>query len=351
MKIPSEQHAIDIVIRRLADLLHVSRSEIRLKRGRRTPRPGGILRVGPFTFVVQWKGTGHAGSIAGAIEQVRHFAKTMDGAPIPLIAVPYMGNTGRERCAKADVTWMDLSGNARIIAPGLHIHVEGKPNRYRRPGRPSSVFAPKSSRISRWLLMHHDEWITQREIANATETDEGYTSKIVSKLASVGLIVKNGSGALKPRDPELLLDAWQEAYNFSKHDRIQGHVAARAGDVALRLLADKLEKASVKYAATGLGAAWLMDHFAGFRLATLYLDNEPSQELLDSLAFRQEERGANVWLVIPKDEGVFQGAETVDGVRCVHPVQVYLDLKAHPERASEAAQHLRRVHMNWRTDD
>jgi hypothetical protein len=30
------------------------------------------------------------------------------------------------------------------------------------------------------------------------------------------------------------------------------------------------------------------------------------------------------------------------GVRCVHPVQVYLDLKDHPERSAEAAQQLRR---------
>ena len=33
---------------------------------------------------------------------------------------------------------------------------------------------------------------------------------------------------------------------------------------------------------------------------------------------------------------------------CVHPVQVYLDLKDHPERASEAADKLRTQHFGHR---
>ena len=47
-------------------------------------------------------------------------------------------------------------------------------------------------------------------------------------------------------------------------------------------------------------------------------------------------------MVAPNDKGVFEGAEFVDGIRCVHPVQAYLDLKDHPERAAEAAEELRR---------
>jgi hypothetical protein len=58
--------------------------------------------------------------------------------------------------------------------------------------------------------------------------------------------------------------------------------------------------------------------------------------------FRSEERGANTWLVVPNDEGVFEGAEDRDGVPCVHPLQAYLDLKGQPERATEAAADLRK---------
>jgi hypothetical protein len=146
-----------------------------------------------------------------------------------------------------------------------------------------------------------------------------------------------------------LLDAWREAYDFFKHHVIRGHVVARSGDALLRQLAATLDKASVSYAATGLAAAWLLDRFAGFRTVTLYLAQAPSAELLADLLFRQDSRGANVWLVVPNDEGVFQGAAIQDGVRCVHPVQAYLDLHAHPERAEEAALKLRNEHMSWTT--
>ena len=350
MKVPSKQKAMQQVAERLAELVNVQQDEVRLVSDRRASGADGVVEVGSFTFLVEWKGTGTATSVAAAIEQVRGHAKHLDGDVVPLVVVPFMGAAGRERCAKAEVAWMDLAGNARIFAAGLRIMVEGKPNRYKRRGRPSTVFAPKSSRIARWLLMHPSQPLTQRELARATGTDEGYTSKIVGKLEDDGLIVRDVSGAIKPRDPDLFLDAWREAYDFSKHHSIRGHLAARTGDALLRQLAGAMEQASVPYAATGLAAAWLLDRFAGFRTVTLYLAQEPSPELLAALSFREDARGANVWLVIPNDEGVFHGAAIRDGVRCVHPIQAYLDLHAHSERAEEAAQKLRAEHLKWRTN-
>jgi len=52
--------------------------------------------------------------------------------------------------------------------------------------------------------------------------------------------------------------------------------------------------------------------------------------------------------VVPNDAGVFHGSVEKDGIRCVHPVQAYIDLKGHPERASEAAERLRNDFLNWR---
>ena len=97
----------------------------------------------------------------------------------------------------------------------------------------------------------------------------------------------------------------------------------------------------VEHAATGLAAAWQITHFAAFRIATFFLAEYPSKELREKLGFREDARGASLWLMLPNDAGVFHKAETRDGLRCVHPVQAYVDLKAHPERATEAAERLR----------
>jgi hypothetical protein len=59
-----------------------------------------------------------------------------------------------------------------------------------------------------------------------------------------------------------------------------------------------------------------------------------SPGLLDALGVLRETRGANVWLVAPNDDAVFWGVRTQAGMVCAHPLQVYLDLKAHPERSS-----------------
>ena len=350
MKMPSEKQAIHQIARRLAELLNVDQGDVRQEVDGGLNHNGSVLRAGRFTFFVEWKGSGAATPVKTAIELVQHHAGNINGEVIPLVTVPFMGEAGRKLCSEAKVGWLDLSGNARIYARELYILVEGQPNRYKRPGRPSTAFAPKSSRVTRWLLMHPGQAFTQREIARATDMHEGYTSKVVSKLEDDGLIVRLDNGAVMPRDPDLLLEAWSEDYDFSKHNLIQGHVAARSGELLLKQLADALEKAAINYATTGLAAAWLLDRFAGFRIATFYLAQDPEPDFLDRVFFREDPRGANVWFVVPNDEGVFHGPRSQKGIRCVHPVQVYLDLKAHPERAKEAAKRLRGTHLNWRTN-
>jgi hypothetical protein len=77
------------------------------------------------------------------------------------------------------------------------------------------------------------------------------------------------------------------------------------------------------------------------------MESRLDPEDLDLLGFREEPRGANLWLVFPNDAGVFQEAKEVDRIRVAHPVQVYLDLLAHPERAKEAAGQLRKDLLKW----
>jgi len=200
--------------------------------------------------------------------------------------------------------------------------------------------------------MNPNDWFTQKDIAHSTEMDQGFTSRILSRLVEDRLVERNTGGAFRSKDPMLLLDAWWEDYDFSKHNIIEGHIAARSGDELLRKLTQWLKDAGRTFATTGLAGAWLIDHFAGFRITTVYIENPLDDWLLDSFGFRPEPRGANVWLVVPKDPHViWSGQELVEedmSIPCVHPVQVYLDLKGHPERATEAAKKLRdRLSSDW----
>ena len=299
-----------------------------------------VLEAGHHAFVMEWKGSGAHSQIAMMVQQLAEAPSHFPKAVTPLLAVPYMGEAGRVYCEQNGVSWLDLSGNARIVAPGIFYQDLGHANRFRRPGRPESAFGPKGSRIARQLLMHPEAQVRQRNLADITGLNEGHVSRIVGKLVDTGLVERVDEG-IRVVDADLLLDAWREEYRFNRHTVISGHVAARSGVELVRLLAGKLSEFEVPYAATGLSAAWLWTRHAGFRLSSMYLADIPSDALMSDLGFREAPRGANTWLVVPNDEGVFHGSSQVEDIRCVHPVQVYLDLQGHPERAEEAADELR----------
>jgi hypothetical protein len=350
MESPFEKQAASEVPGLLARLLEIPKNRVAVRRDTKGPGPDFIISAGKHTFSVESKGSSARAPLIQAITRLEEHRKDQGKDVISLLLVPYMGETGRRLCEEKGIAWLDLSGNARIKAPGLLVNVEGKPNRFKSAGRPPNLFAPKSSRITRQMLIESGLGFSQRELALTSGLDEGYTSRIVRRLEESGLVIRDKGNHLKPEEPDQLLDAWSEVYDFGKHHIIKGHVAARSGEELLHRIAEVFDQEDIDYASSGLGAAWLYTHFANFRLVTFYLSHVPTDELSHTLGFREDDRGANTWLVVPNDEGVFHGSDLQEGIRCVHPVQVYLDLKAHPERSAEAASRLREEYLKWRQD-
>ncbi|MDE2705418.1 MAG: type IV toxin-antitoxin system AbiEi family antitoxin, partial [Gemmatimonadota bacterium] len=294
-----------------------------------------------LSFAVTWKRSGSPGHVATAIRQLEAFKGRFGYGVIPVLAVPYMGERAQALCAQAELCWLDLSGNARVVAPGVFYQNLDNRNRFRRAGRPESAFGAKGARITRRLLMEPDRPVRQRRLALSTGLNEGHTSRVVGKLVEAGLVERVKEG-VRVVDAKALLAAWQDDYRFDRHHVVRGHVASRGGEALIRAVAEGLSRHGALYAATALSAARLWTGYAEFRLATVYVSTLPPAGLKEALGLREEDRGANVWLVVPNDEGVFDGAEFVEGIRCVHPVQAYVDLKGHPERTAEADEALRR---------
>jgi hypothetical protein len=345
MKPPTERHAGPEIIDLLADIIGCSPDKAHL---RSIPKEFDYsISLPGQRFLVEYKSSASAGRLASAVEQLKRLAEANRERGLPLLVVPFMGQVGQEICERSGVSWLDLSGNAMIVAPGLRIRIEGRPNKFTDRGRPPNLFAPKSSRIARHLLLQPQRFQTQAEIVRQTKLDDGYVSKIVRRLEQEHFLDVNDNGAVRPRNPNLLLDAWRSIYDFNHHRVIKGHVAARSGDDLVQRIAAQCSHKKLKYAATGLSAAWLYTSFTAFRIATFYLAAMPPRSLLKDIEFSDEPKGANLWLAIPDDEGVFQGTQQQAGVPCVSAIQTYLDLKDHPERAREAATELRRKLLDW----
>ncbi len=294
--------------------------------------------------MMEVKNSSRPGQVARAAEQLLAYE---DEGVIPVLVVPFMSRAGAETADRMRLNWIDLSGNAHVRTENLHLWVQGRPNELGSRGRPSSPFAPKSARVTRALLLDPARWWVQKDLAAVTGLDDGNVSRIVRRLDDEFLLERRGR-ELRPRDPDLLLDAWAQDYRFYSHDILPGHLSGSGVELA-RVLAERLESLNIHHAFTGLPAAWVMDQFARFRLATVYVDGDP-REAAERLGIRRAAKGANLQLVGPNDAGVFSGEQDHRGLHCVAPVQVYLDLLQLPERATEAAQHLRTHQLRWRHD-
>lgn len=349
MKPPTEKQAATEIHGLLAELLGSSPTGARIQEANAASVGDISTSVSGNRFLVEYKSSASVGPLATAVAHLKLRAERQQNGELPLIVVPFMGQVGREICDRSGISWLDLSGNAKIVAPGLMIRIDGRPNKYSDRGRPPNVFAAKSSRIARQLLFEPRRFQSQADLARQTGLADGYVSKIVRRLEQEHFIDLNDRRALRPRDPNLMLDAWHGVYDFERHRIIKGHVATRSGDELLRRIARRFSEAELTYAATALGAAWLFTGFATFRLTTIYLQSMPSRSLLKEIEFAEEPKGANLWLVLPDDEGVFCGSQSHAGVQCVSPVQTYLDLKGQPERSKEAAIELRRKLLRWGT--
>lgn len=349
-----ERQAIPLLLERLQELLDTPAASVQLGPTVEGRRADLVLRARGLVFVIEYRAQARTQLVAHAVMQVRAIAEQLgsveDADVVPVVAVPYMGDVGRAVCREHGVAWLDLSGNASIAAPNLRILVEGQPNKFVQRGRPPDLFTPRRARIVRRLLLEPRRRWSQAELARTTESAPSQVHTVAHALSEAGLLAIERYGLTLTR-PSALLEIWAEAYRFDRHRLLAGHVTARSGPELLDRVVGAFREVGPAFALTGLAAAWRMAPMAQYRLVSLYARGEPGAKLLDGLGFRPESRGANLWLLMPDDEGVFDGEADWEGVPCVSPLQVWLDLKHHPERAQEAAAELQKACISWSLPD
>ena len=139
MRIPPENTGVMLALERLAEIFEVpelpkdTEFDVQTDDGRAWD---AVSPIGGHVFAIEWRRSGSVGFVAGATYQLKFFPSRFPPSRfshevIPLLAVPHMGEAAKEHCALAQINWLDLSGNARIIAPGIFYQNLGNPNRFR----------------------------------------------------------------------------------------------------------------------------------------------------------------------------------------------------------------------------
>jgi hypothetical protein len=305
-------------------------------RGWAASDPVRVVHADGHTFAVLEVTSATGATVHRALTRVTAACRRLDATVLPLIVVPLMGPTGARLCDESGVAWIDAAGNARIRASGLRIHIEGRPDPAPRRGRPASAFAARSARIARLLLRQPDRWRSQAALARESGLGPGFVSRIVSRLEQDGLVRRNAARKVRPADPGQLLDAWKQDRSNIVRGTVESAAALGPGESTLDRVVALLGETAGEWALGGTaGARWVLER-ARWPLVDVWVEALPDSAALPKHGMAPTSAGVNVRFLAPKDAWVLRDRIDVDGIPCVTPLQLYLDL---PE--AEAATPLR----------
>ena len=300
------------------------------------------------TLACEVKADGQPRHVRVALLQLRNYMAHLAGDATPVLIAPFLSSQAQALCREQGVSFLDLEGNVRLVFDGIFIErsVAERPAVERR--ELLSLFKPKSAQVLRVMLRNPAHAWRVAELAKAAGVSLGHINNV-----KVGLLDREwgevSDNGLFLSQPDMLLDAWQDAYEAPAGKRMGFYTTLHGGafDQAVRqVLSVESEKGQAVFASFS-AAQWLAP-YARIGTQYFYADEAGVRRLETMLTLSSPSRGENVIVTIPKDEGLFRSVvEPAPGAVCTDSVQTYLDLSIAGERGREAAEHLRREFMKW----
>ena len=156
-----------------------------------------------------------------------------------------------------------------------------------------------------------------------------------------GYLLRDLDKRFKIEKPNDLLDAWANNYDFSKSKTITYFTYEKNPKKFMEKIKLTAEQIKQNYGLSLLSGASLVAPFVRFTDIHFYITGEPD-EWVKKLELAPVEFGGTVHLIQPYDEGVFYGTQTIEGLKVVSDIQLYIDLYKYPARGREAADFLRK---------
>jgi hypothetical protein len=264
-----------------------------------------------------------------AVSQLRSYAEQTGRTNASLVVVaPFLSETAREKIAQLDASYIDSTGNVLVRAqrPALFIKQDGA----RKDPWPSdealrTLKGRGTGRAARALLDFQPPYGV-RELAARAKVPLGSLSRTFDLLDRDGLLTKDGRGPITDLDWEGVIRRWAKDYDITTSNQVSTFLEPRG----LAALQTKLGKLQRGYAVTGAFAAQRFSPIAPARLAAIYIDDVVGWS--ERLDLRPADSGANVWLLEPYDDVVFDRTTSRDGIVCVSPTQLAVDLLTGPGR-------------------
>jgi hypothetical protein len=241
-----------------------------------------------------------------------------------LIVAPWLSPRTRERLAKADVNYLDLTGNAliRLERPVLFLQTTGA-ERSPAPATLRGVTrlrGAKAGRLVRLLADVQPPYGLQ-ELTAGTRLNPGYVSRLLDELDRETLIDREPRGPVRTVRVEELLRRWAQNYDVFRRNNAAAFVAPQGAASAFDRLVARRWPGPI--AVTGSFAAARRAPVAAPALLALYCE-EPSAVAAD-LDLLPADTGANVVLLSAFDPVVWERTRREDGAVYAADAQVAVD--------------------------
>jgi len=313
-----------------------------VKQARENPRQGNVdadilldlqAQDGKsWQIVVEVKTNGQPRLARDAVNQLLRCRSAFPEA-YGVFMAPYVSPQAADVCIGDGVGYLDLAGNCRLSFGQVFISRAGIRNPFPQQRDLRSLYAPKSTRVLRVLLMRKSEWKMQA-LADEAGVSLGQVANVKKRLRDREWIAEGDAG-FRLTNPQGLLTDWAENYPCRKNT-VRAFYAMRETDELEQTLANACTELDIPYAFTGFSAARRIAPVVRGQRTMAYVKTIP-EALLKRVGLKEVPSGANVSLMIPYDDGVYYGAKDIEGVKVVCPVQLYLDLKGYKGRGEEAA--------------
>jgi hypothetical protein len=240
-----------------------------------------------------------------------------------LVVAPWLSARTRDVLATDGINYIDLTGNARIevASPALFLSYQGASRDPQpAPRGKARVRGPKAGRLIRFLVDVSPPY-TVSEIASATKLAPGYVSRLLETLDDEALIERSRRGQVTATEVPAILRRWTETYDVFKTNTRRLFVAPNGAADLLKRVGASLR--SDEIAITGSFAAVRLAPVAAPAMLIAYVqDVEATAETFGLLP---ADSGANVVLLRPYDEVVWERTSVDAGVRYASPSQVAMD--------------------------
>jgi hypothetical protein len=297
----------------------------------------------PAIVFVEAKNAVQARDVPGLARRLRGFTEGASPPPSPygLVAARYLSAPVRERLREEGLNYVDATGNLflSLEKPALFLRDTGAASDpWRGPGRPRDSFRGQSAaRVIRALVDFSPPMSVPRLIERSGAST-GAVYRVVDFLERQDLLEREPRKPITRVEWRQILERWSRDYDLNLAE-------AEARLLEPRGIASVRERlggvGDINYVLTGSSAAAYFEEYAQTRLAMVYTD-EPDR-LAERLDLRPVETGANVLLVRPRGEVVYERAQERDGVRVAAPSQIAADLLSGPGREPAEAQAL----LDW----